>query len=183
DRVEGDPGRVRRGVAQGRRGGRTGSRAAPPGTGDHAGPAAGRGQGGSRAEASVVIGPPSAIPPRVEDIFRHLQDLQARSYEGVEPRAERVELFRRAVELLDPLVRTVLDETDREFLKGTGTIEHRPVAEEASGDAVAGGELSWPAQREAENVRGGGRVGPGRGEAGGVAGCEHPHPRGKQGLE
>ena len=88
--------------------------------------------------------PTPAVPPRAEDIFRHLKDLRARSYEGVEPRSERVELFRRAVELLDPVVRPILGETDREFLMGTGTIQHRPVAEEASGDAVARWELSWP---------------------------------------
>ena len=89
-------------------------------------------------------------------------------------------MFRRAVELLDPLVRTVLDETDREFLRGTGTIEHRPVAEEASGDAVAGWELSWPDQREAENVRGGDRVGPVQVVAWFAAGFTHPHLRGSQ---
>jgi hypothetical protein len=125
-----------------------------------------------------VSGPPTALPPRVQDIFRHLQDLRARSYEGVEPRSERVELFKRAVELLDPLVRAVLDETDREFLNRTGTIEHHPVAEEASGDAVAGWELSWPDQRKAENVRGGNGVGPVQVVAWFAAGFTHPHLRG-----
>ncbi len=91
-----------------------------------------------------------------------------------------MELFRRAVELLDPLVRTVLDETDREFLRGTGTIEHRPVAEEAWGHAVAGWELSWPDQRKAENVRGGDRVGPVQVAAWFAAGFTHPHLRGSQ---
>jgi hypothetical protein len=126
----------------------------------------------------VVSGSPAVLPPRVEDVFRHLQDLQARSYEGVEPRAERVELFRRAAELLDPVVRSVLDETDRDFLNGTGAIEHRPVAEEASGDTVASWELSWPEQREAENVRGGDRVAPIQVVAWFAAGFTHPHLRG-----
>jgi len=113
-------------------------------------------------------------------MFRHLQDLRARTYEGAGPRPERVALFRRAVELLDPVVRSVLDETNRTFLQSTGAAHHHPVEEKPSGDAEARWELSWPAQREAQNVRGGKSVGPIQVVAWFAAAFTHPHLSGSE---
>jgi len=49
------------------------------------------------------------LPPRATDIFRYLMDLRSGTYEGARQWPERVEAFRRAVSLLDPVVRRVLE--------------------------------------------------------------------------
>ncbi len=92
------------------------------------------------------------VPPRVEDLFRHLEDLRTNSFEGAGPRAERVELFRRAVELLGPVARLILEEAN-----------------------AARWELSWPEQRAAANIRGGDGVPPVQVVAWFAAGFTHPH--------
>jgi hypothetical protein len=50
--------------------------------------------------------------PRAADIFRHLSDLRSGTYEGARQWPERVEVFRRAVSLLDPVVRRILDQAN-----------------------------------------------------------------------
>jgi hypothetical protein len=121
-----------------------------------------------------------ATPPRVEDLFRHLEDLRTRTYEGAEPREAREAVFRRAVELIDPVVRRVLQEANVGFLRGRGEIDHEPVHDDGAGGTVASWSLSWPEQRDAENVRGGERVGPVQVVAWFMAGFNHPHLRGSQ---
>lgn len=115
----------------------------------------------------------SETPPRYTDIFRHLEDLRTRSYEGRREWSDKVAVFRRAAALLDPVVRRVLEETDRAFLDGTGTVEHR-LAEDRDGDVAARWELSWPAQRRAQ-ARDGGRVPPIQVIATFRHGAPHPH--------
>ncbi len=44
--------------------------------------------------------------------MRHLADLAARSYEGAKSWPDRLTVFHRAVQLLDPVVRGVLAEVD-----------------------------------------------------------------------
>jgi len=119
-------------------------------------------------------------PPRSEDVFRHLEDLRTGTFEGAESREDRVALFRRAVDLLDPVVRDVLDETNATFLDGSGQVDHRSVHVDGSGDAVARWELSWPEQRQAGNVRPDGGVPPIQVVAWFAAGFNHPHLRGSQ---
>ena len=115
----------------------------------------------------------TALPPRPDDIFRHLEDLRTRSYEGVHDWAGKLDLFNRAMTLLDPLVRQVLDETDRTFLDGTGTTSYHD-GEDSDGGAWARWELSWPAQQQAE-ARDGGRVQPIQVVAKFAYGGPHPH--------
>jgi hypothetical protein len=112
---------------------------------------------------------------RAEDLYRHLDDLRTDSYEGARPRAERVELYRRAVALLNPVVRRVLEEADAAFLAGAGEIsEHGP--SEDGGGWTASWELSWPEQQAATPVRGEhDRVGPVQVIAWFAAGFTHPH--------
>jgi hypothetical protein len=75
------------------------------------------------------------VPPRTEDLFRHLDDLRTNPFEGAGPRAERIELFRRAVELLGPVMRPVLDEANAALLDGTGELSKtgRPSSRTAAG--------------------------------------------------
>ena len=115
------------------------------------------------------------VPPRVEDVFRHLEDLRTNSFEGVGPRAERVELFRRGVELLGPLVRRILEEADAAFLDGTGEVRDHGLNQDPDGGWTARWELTWPAQRQAANIRGGDGVAPVQVVAWFAAGFTHPH--------
>jgi hypothetical protein len=116
---------------------------------------------------------------RAQDMFRHLEDLRHGSFEGAEPREARLALFERAVGLLDPVVRTVLGETNDTFLHGSGEISLWPVAvDEGTGDAVASWTLSWPEQRSARNVRVEGEVAPIQVIALFARGFTHPHLRG-----
>jgi hypothetical protein len=89
--------------------------------------------------------------PREIDLYRHLDDVRLRSYEGVGPRSERDQVFARAVELLDPVVTAVLEETRATFLDGDGEVTHSAPGPDGDGGLVARWELSWPAQRAAVN--------------------------------
>ncbi len=80
--------------------------------------------------------------------MRHLADLVARSYEGATSWPDRLTVFRRAVELLDPVVRQVFAEADAIFLENTGEISRRSV-EQSDGSVGEHWQLSWPRQREA----------------------------------
>ncbi|MGH3984137.1 MAG: hypothetical protein ACRDST_16005, partial [Pseudonocardiaceae bacterium] len=91
---------------------------------------------------------------REEDLLRHLDDLATRSYEGAKSWLDRMALFHRAVELLDPVVRRVLDEADATFLESTGEIIRSNV-EDDDGSVAEHWELSWPRQREATSRDGG----------------------------
>jgi hypothetical protein len=95
---------------------------------------------------------------REDDLMRHLADLVAHSYEGAVSWVDRVAVFRRAVELLDPVVRRVFAEADAAFLDDTGEITRRSV-EQGDGSVGEHWELSWPSQREAIS-RDGGPVAP-----------------------
>src|SRR5690242_3136717 len=95
---------------------------------------------------------------REEDLMRHLEDLVTRQYEGAVSWVDRVAVFVRAVELLDPVVREVFTEANATFLEGTGKITRYSV-EDSDGSVGEHWELSWPRQREAVS-RHGGPVGP-----------------------
>ena len=85
---------------------------------------------------------------RTEDLMRHLADLVTRRYEGAESWSDRLAVFYRAVELLDPVVRGVLAEADTTFLEDTGEITRHNV-EHRDGSVGEHWKLSWPRQRDA----------------------------------
>lgn len=116
------------------------------------------------------------LPLRATDIFRHLTDLRSGTYEGACQWPERVEVFRRAVSLLDPVVRRILEQTNAAFLRGSGMIHHG-AGDDRDGGAYAHWELSWPEQRLAA-ARHGGRVEPVQVIAVFGRGNTHPHLRG-----
>src|SRR5919109_4735986 len=87
--------------------------------------------------AATVDATRGGVPPRTEDLFRHLDDLRTNSFEGAGPRAERVELFGRSVELLGPVVRRVLDDANTTLLDGTGEIDHHGLTEQSDGGWTA----------------------------------------------
>ena len=83
---------------------------------------------------------------RTEDLLRHLADLRSGSHEGVSDRAGKQAVYRRAVELLDPVVRRVLEEARAALLDGDGEVAAEPVHPDGGG-LLAAWTLSWPAQR------------------------------------
>jgi hypothetical protein len=89
--------------------------------------------------------------PRTIDLFRHLDDVRLRSYEGAGPRAERNKVFERAVELIDPLVNRILVETRDTFLDGEGEVGYAAPDDDGKGGMVASWSLSWPEQRARVN--------------------------------
>ena len=97
---------------------------------------------------------PGRVGLRVDDLMRHLDDLVKRRYEGAESWPDRLAVFHRAVELLDPVVRAVLIEADTAFLESTGEITRRG-GEFPDGSVEERWELSWPRQRAAVSRHGG----------------------------
>lgn len=94
----------------------------------------------------------SAIRP--DDLLRHLHDLKTGTYEGVENREAKEELYRRGVQLLTPIVVTVLEEANALFLKNTGSIQVIGPERDNTNGLVTRFELSWPEQRTAHVTRG-----------------------------
>lgn len=88
--------------------------------------------------------PPVTIPPHLEALRRHVLDLREGGHAGHRAREDREAVFRTTVELLDPVVRLVLDEVDDTLLGGTGTIATSGVTATEDGGLVATWRLRWP---------------------------------------
>ena len=95
---------------------------------------------------------PTAI--RADDLLRHLQDLRTGTYEGVQSRSEKEDLYRRGIELLRPVAVAILEEANTMFLRGSGDIQVIGTEDDGSGGLEARFELSWPEQRAAQVTRG-----------------------------
>jgi hypothetical protein len=109
-----------------------------------------------------------------EDILRHCRDLKTRTYEGAAGDA-RQEVYRRAVELITPVVRHALEQTNADLLDATGEIEVVGPRPDGNGGTETVFSLSWPAQRSADETRSGAPVEPVRVIARFGAGTQHPH--------
>lgn len=97
----------------------------------------------------------SSADRRSQDFRRHLVDLESNAYEGATDRGAREAVFRRAVELIGPVVVEVLGEFSRLYLAGDGAVTF---AEPDVDGLEAVWSLSWPAQQAAQ--RRGGVAGP-----------------------
>ena len=82
----------------------------------------------------------------MEDYHRHLVDLRDLAYEGSVEREQREATFQRAVELLSPVVREVLEEFNEIILDNTGNIEWREVESDGDDGLVSMWLMSWPLQ-------------------------------------
>jgi hypothetical protein len=98
---------------------------------------------------------PSPTTVRAEDLLRHLQDLRAGAFEGVERRHAKEEVYRRGVELLRPVAVETLEEANTLFLNGTGEVQIVGPESDGAFGLVTRFELSWPEQRAARVTRGG----------------------------
>ena len=85
---------------------------------------------------------------QTEDLFRHLADLRARTYEGASGREATVERYRAACALLSPVVTEVMTFVSDRLLDATGRVEQVVTDTEEHGMATSW-ELRWPEQEAA----------------------------------
>jgi hypothetical protein len=97
---------------------------------------------------------PKTTAIRADDLLRHLKDLRSGTYEGAQNRNAKEELYRKGVALLKPVALAVLEEANALFLQSTGEIQVIGPKDDGSGGLETRFELSWPAQRAAEVIRG-----------------------------
>ena len=95
---------------------------------------------------------PTAI--RADDLLRHLQDLRTGTYEGVQSRGEKEDVYRRGIELLRPVAVAILEEANTMFLQGSGSIQVIGPGDDGSDGLETRFELSWPEQQVAQVTRG-----------------------------
>ena len=121
----------------------------------------------------------SRLGPRSADFERHLADLESDSYESASDRAAREEVFRKAVELLSPVVTDVLEEVGRTYADDADPITFDLASDESG--LTATWSLGWPAQRAARRrsaLEGASEVPPIRISAIFPPGWTHGHLRG-----
>src|SRR3954454_400456 len=90
-----------------------------------------------------------AEPAYTEALFRHFADLRDGTHGGARSRPDKERLFAKAVALLDPYARQVLDEINRSLLLDTGEVTSTGVCPSADGGPEAVWALSWPEQQAA----------------------------------
>jgi DNA-binding IclR family transcriptional regulator len=83
-----------------------------------------------------------------EDLFRHLADLRARTYEGAVGRDAQRQRFAHAARLLAPVVTDVLTNVSDRWFDGSGVVSQSESDTEAEGTEVRW-SLSWPDQQVA----------------------------------
>lgn len=89
---------------------------------------------------------------RVQDMKRHLADLEHDYYEEAKPRSERDEVFRRAFDLLTPVAERVLGDMNDWLLDGHGTVATQPVHHDGDNGLEGSWTLSWPRLEQAKSV-------------------------------
>jgi hypothetical protein len=82
-----------------------------------------------------------------EALIRHFRDLRDGIYGRATSREDKERLFVTAVELLDPVARTVLAELNADLLLGTGEVVASGVTRSKEGGLNALWSLTWPEQR------------------------------------
>jgi hypothetical protein len=92
---------------------------------------------------------------RVEDMSRHLADLEHDYYDEAKSRPERDVVFRNAFDLLTPMAVAVLEDMNEWLVSGAGTVEtNEPVPDDAGG--INGSwTLTWPRLERGVNVHNG----------------------------
>jgi hypothetical protein len=86
-----------------------------------------------------------------EALLRHFRDLRDGNHGQAVSREDKERLFVTAVELLDPVARTTLDEANADLLLGTGEVVASGVTRSHEGGLNAMWSLTWPEQRESGN--------------------------------
>lgn len=113
----------------------------------------------------------STTPAYITSLIRHFEDLRDGTHGGSASREDKEAHFGRAVELLTPVARQVLNEMNRSLLCDTGQVTESGLRRTSDGGLNASWTLSWPEQRAAG-------IEPIVLQAYFGAGFHHPHLRG-----
>ena len=113
----------------------------------------------------------NAIPAYITSLIRHFEDLRDGTHGGSASRKDKEAHFEKAVQLLGPIARQVLNEMNTSLLLDTGQLTETGLGHTADGGLNASWALSWPEQRAAG-------IQPIVLEAYFGAGFHHPHLRG-----
>src|SRR5919108_2764998 len=87
--------------------------------------------------------------PTLRALRQHFEDLRHGTHGGVAGRADKEERFADTVVLLAPYAKRVLEEIDRDLLRGTGDVNETGLTRTQDGGLAASWTLSWPEQRAA----------------------------------
>ena len=115
--------------------------------------------------------PESAIPAYITSLIRHFEDLRDGTHGGSTARKDKEAHFEKAVQLLAPIARRVLNEMNTNLLLDTGQLTESGLRRTPDGGLNASWTLSWPEQRPAG-------VEPIELQASFGGGFHHPHLRG-----
>jgi hypothetical protein len=97
------------------------------------------------SDSSTARGDNTTLPA----LRRHFEDLRDGTHGGVVAREEKEERFADTVVLLRQYARRVLEEVDRDLLRGTGEVDESGLTRTEDGGLTASWTLSWPEQRAA----------------------------------
>src|SRR6202040_3796209 len=93
--------------------------------------------------------PESAIPEYITSLIRHFEDLRDGTHGGSTTRKDKEAHFEKAVQLLAPIARRVLNEMNTSLLLDTGQLTESGLRRTPDGGMNASWALSWPQQRVA----------------------------------
>ena len=93
--------------------------------------------------------PRSAMPTYITSLIRHFEDLRDGTHGGSASRKDKEAHFEKAVQLLAPVARQVLDEVNTSLLRGTGQLTESGVRRTPDGGLNASWALSWAEQQAA----------------------------------
>jgi hypothetical protein len=91
----------------------------------------------------------STIPAYITSLIRHFEDLRDGTHGGSASRKDREVHFEKAVQLLAPIARQVLNEMNVNLLCDTGQLTESGLRHTPDGELKASWALSWPEQQAA----------------------------------
>ena len=91
----------------------------------------------------------STMPAYITSLIRHFEDLRDGTHGGSASREDKEAHFGRAVELLTPVARQVLNEMNMKLLCDTGQLTESGLRRTPDGALDASWALSWPEQQAA----------------------------------
>src|SRR5947209_19100510 len=94
--------------------------------------------------------PESAVPAYITSLIRHFADLRDGTHGGSASRKDKEAHFEKAVRLLAPIARQVLNEMNTSLLLGAGQLTESGLRRTPDGGLNASWALSWPEQRAGE---------------------------------
>jgi hypothetical protein len=93
--------------------------------------------------------PQETIPAYITSLIRHFEDLRDGTHGGSASRKDKEAHFEKAVKLLAPIARQVLNEMNISLLCDTGQLTESGLRRTQDGGLNASWTLSWPEQRAA----------------------------------